>query len=75
MDDRSFYVSFGFLNESFTLNEIGELEKTSLPTAAVKEETTIFSSALNKGFGLWSLTMANNKALIDQLVLSIRGII
>ena len=24
MDDKSFYASFGFLNESFTLNEIGE---------------------------------------------------
>ena len=27
MDDRSFNANFGFLNESFTLNEIEKLEK------------------------------------------------
>ena len=36
---------------------IGKISVT-LPTAAVKEDTNIFSSQLRKGFGLWSLTMA-----------------
>ena len=51
MDDKSFYASFGFLNESFTLNEIDELEKISLPTAAFKENTIMFSSEFRESFG------------------------
>ena len=52
MDDKSFYASFVFLNESFTLNEIEELEKISLSTAAFKEDTNMFSSEFREGFGL-----------------------
>ena len=49
MDLKKFYTSFGFLNESVTLNEIEELEKDSLPTAAFKENTdNMFSSELEK---------------------------
>ena len=53
MEDKSFYASFVcfFLNESFTLNEIEALEEIflPLPTAAVKEDTNMFSSELGKG--------------------------
>ena len=53
MDDKKFYTSFGFLNESVTLIEIEELEKDSLPTAAFKENTdNTFSSEFGKDFGL-----------------------
>ena len=37
--------------ESFTLNEIWELEKNSLPTAAFKEDTNKFSTEFREGFG------------------------
>ena len=47
-----------FFIESFTLNEIWELEKISLPTAAFKEDTNKFSTEFREGFGLWSLIMA-----------------
>ena len=52
MDDKNFYVSFGFLNESFTSNEMDELETISLLTAAVKEDTNMLSSEFRKVFGL-----------------------
>ena len=52
MDDKNFCGSFGFSNESLTLNEIEKLEKISLLTAAVKEGTNIVSSEFRKGFGL-----------------------
>ena len=58
MDDKNFYSSFTFLNENFTLNEIEELKKVSLPTVAVKEDTNMFSSEFRESFGLWSLRMA-----------------
>ena len=58
MGDKNFYTNFGLLNDSFTLNKIGELEKTSLPTTAFKKYTNMFSSELREGFGLWSLIMA-----------------
>ena len=35
-----------------------ELEKNSLPAAAFKEDTNMFSTEFRKGFGLWSLIMA-----------------
>ena len=35
-----------------------ELEKNSLPTAAFKEDTDMFSTGFREGFGLWSLIMA-----------------
>ena len=35
-----------------------ELEKISLPTAAFKEDTDMFSTEFREGFGLWSLIMA-----------------
>ena len=44
--------------ESFILNEISELEKISLPTAAFKKDTDMFSTEFKEGFGLWSLIMA-----------------
>ena len=53
MNSRNFYVSFGFSNESFTLNEIRKLEKNPLPTAAVKEDTN-FSTEFREGFDIWS---------------------
>ena len=51
-----------------------ELEKIPLTTAAFKEDTGMFSTEFKKGFGLWSLDWLwlCNKALIDQLVRSIR---
>ena len=52
MDDKNFYVSFRFSSESFTSNKIAELENISLPTAAVKEDTNMFSSDIREGFGL-----------------------
>ena len=52
MDDKSFHASFGFLNGSFTLNEIEELEKISLSKAAFKEDTNVFRSEFQEGFGL-----------------------
>ena len=55
MDDKIFC---GFSSESFTLNEIEELEKISLPAAAVTEDTNVFGSEFRKGFGFWSLIMA-----------------
>ena len=51
MDDEIFHASFTFFIESFTLNEIWELEKISLPTAAFKEDTDIFSTEFREGFG------------------------
>ena len=42
MDDKTFYSSFVFLNESFTLNETEELEKNSLPTAAFKDKNKYY---------------------------------
>ena len=58
MDDKNFYTSFGFLNESFTLNEIEESEKNSFPTTAFKEDKNMFSSEFREGFGFGSLIMA-----------------
>ena len=46
MEDKNFYKSFVFLDERLTLNETGELEKISLPTVAFKENTKMFSSAV-----------------------------
>ena len=40
------------------LNEIKELDKISLPTAAFKGDTNMFSSEFREGFVLWSLIMA-----------------
>ena len=57
-DDQNFHLSFTFFIESFTLNEIWELEKISLPTAAFKEDTGMFSTEFTEGFGLWSLIMS-----------------
>ena len=34
-----------------------ELEKISLPTAAFKKDTNMFSTEFREGFGLWSLIM------------------
>ena len=70
MDEKNFYASFGFLNESFTVNDVEESEKISLPNVAFKEDTNMFSSEFREGFGLWSWLY--NEALIDQLVRSIR---
>ena len=58
MDNKNFCASFGFLSESFTLNEIEELEKNSLPTAAFKDDTDMFSHEFREGCGLLSLIMA-----------------
>ena len=54
MDDKNFlHNSSGFLNESFNFaNETEELEKNSLPTAAYKEDTNMFSFEFREGFGL-----------------------
>ena len=38
MDNKTFYVSFRFLSESFTLSETEELEKNSLSTAASRTQ-------------------------------------
>ena len=65
MDDKQFYASLGFFNERFILNVIKELEKNSLLRTAFKEDTN--GSVLNLR-RLWLY----NKALIDQLVRSIR---
>ena len=56
-NDKTFHASFTFI-ESFTLNEIWELEKNSLPIAAFKEDTSICGTEFREGFGLWSLIMA-----------------
>ena len=61
---------FVFFNESVTLDEIEELEKIFLLTAAFKEDKSMFSSEFEEGFGL--CLRLYNKALIDQLVRSIR---
>ena len=61
-----------FFIKSFTLNEIWELEKIYLPTAAFKEDTNKFSTEFRQSFGAW--LWLYNKALIDQLVRSIREI-
>ena len=59
MDNKCFNTSFGFLNESLTLNDIEESAKISLPTTAFKEDTNMFSSEFREeGFGLWFLIMA-----------------
>ena len=58
MDEKDFYASFRFLNESFTLNETEDLEKMYLPIATFKEDTNMFSSRFRKDFDLWSLIMA-----------------
>ena len=58
MNDKNFYADFTFFDESFTLNEIEELEKTFLPIAALKEDTNMFSAEFREGFNLWSLIMA-----------------
>ena len=75
MADKNFHASFTFLNESFTLNEIEELGNISLPTAAIKVDTNVFSTEFREGFGLWYLIMAiqwlYSEALIDQSVQSI----
>ena len=70
MDGKNSYANFVFLSESFTLDNIKELEKISFLTAAFKEDTNMFSSELREGFGLWPWLC--NKALIDQLIRSIR---
>ena len=58
MDDKNPYASFGSLSESFTLDEIEELEKVSLPIATFSEDTNMFSFEIREGFALWSLIMA-----------------
>ena len=45
MDEKSFYVSLAFLNESFTLNEIEELGK--LPFQQLYPRKTQICSVLN----------------------------
>ena len=65
-----FSRKFYFFVESFTLNEIWELEENSLPTAAFREDINMFSTEFREGFGLW--LWLYNKALTDQLVRSIR---
>ena len=62
MDDKSFYASFGFLNESFTLNEIGELERISLLTATTKEDTSVLSSEFREGLGLKGILTTSRSA-------------
>ena len=58
-DDKNFHATFTFFIESFTLNEIWELEKISVPTAAFKEDINMFSTEFREGFGLLpSLIMA-----------------
>ena len=52
MDDKNFHASFTFLNE------IEELGNISLPTAAIKVDTNVFSTEFREGFGLWYLIMA-----------------
>ena len=52
MDDKNVYVSFGFLNEIFILNEIEKLERIYLLTTAFKEDTNMFSFEFEEGFGL-----------------------
>ena len=52
MDDKNFYASLVFLDESFTFNEIEESEKVCLPTAVVKEDTNMFSFEFREEFGL-----------------------
>ena len=67
-DDKNFHARFTFLFkvyffiESFTLNEIWELEKVSLPTAALKGDTNMFSTEFRESFGLWFLIMAIQKS-------------
>ena len=70
MDDKNFYKSFRFLNESFALNEIEEKEKISLPTAAFKEDANMFSSEFREGF-VWSLVF-DYGYIIKQLIRPIR---
>ena len=55
---QKFSSKFYFFIESFALNEIWELEKISLPTAAFKEDTNMFSTEFREGFGLLYLIMA-----------------
>ena len=51
MDDKNFYANFGLLNESFTLDEVEELEKKNpFPTMSVKEDTKLFNSEFREGF-------------------------
>ena len=52
-DDKNFHASF----TSFIKWDIG-MEKISLPTAAFKEDTHMFSTEFREGFGLSSLMMA-----------------
>ena len=52
MDEKNLYANVGFLNESFTLHKTEELEKISLRTTALKEDTNMFSSELREFFGL-----------------------
>ena len=59
MDDKNFYTGFSFSNESFTLNEIEELENISLPITAFKEDKNMFIPEFREGFGLlWSLIIS-----------------
>ena len=71
MDNKYFYASFGFLNESFTLSETEDFEKISLPTARFKQDINMFCSKFEAGFDLWSLIWLYNEACIDQLIPSI----
>ena len=53
---KLFKQALVFWSESFTLNEIYTgIRKICLPTAAVKEDTNMFSSESREGFGflLW----------------------
>ena len=52
MDDKNVYTSFGVLNEISILNEIEKLERIYLSATAFKEDTNMFSSEFEEGFGL-----------------------
>ena len=56
-DDKNFHESSTFLIESFNLNGMGT-GKISLPGAAFKEDTNMFSTEFRESFSLWSLIMA-----------------
>ena len=52
MDDQNVSASFGFMNETFILNETEKLEGIYLPKTAFKEDTNMFSVEFEEGFGL-----------------------
>ena len=55
-DDKNFHTSFTFFIESFTLNEMGT-GKISHPTAALEEDTDMFSTEFREGFGPYGYTI------------------